>query len=1019
MREIPYPRIVDRNMNTLRRIIPQSVSIDLKAVPLSYASMKLSQNESIPERSYVELYTCMGSAGVFRVTAPQNAYGDDNITVELEHAITELGDYLVLEDIDEMMPAASAVSRIFHHYRGNKWTMSTSGSGLGSGEVAVEVDHDNVLESLLGIIEQIENCIMTFDFTTTPWTFGFKKMDSTVTAEGRLSRNVQSAKVTYDDSELCTRVYYEVSSGSGADATTEWKYKDTGTASKYGLIEKVCSTGSNYTESEALRVVNSFIRRNKRPRVSISINAEELSNVTGEQLDKFTIGKLFRLALPDYNVEPIEENITGLSFRDVYGRPDDIVVDLADEEDTVVTYIHDTTDSTTGNGRSSGGRRKKEEETWKEFRTLFYRDDYHIAMAAQHLDEHNNILQQAGLYIDSEGILQYADDNANMLYSRIQQTASSIMHEVEDAYNGLYSRITQTASEIRSDVANVYNGLYTRITQTADSIQSNVADVYNGLYTRIVQTASDIRSEVATETGSIRTLVRQTASSWESRVEGVVDENGNVTAGSIALAINNGGTTATIDATHIVLGSEQTAETVINSLVTRVNTLEATYIKTDELSAKIAELATVNVISLSASGNISATGAIMGSNVYFGSAGSYTSVGNAIATIGVASENDGAITIPTTKLNGEQGTPINFNIAATQYFIDGVAANRASDVGSVQTTDETAIQMLSEYNTKYKIQTRYKRYDGTWANGSGYVVLTPPDRFQEGYDTGNAHRASDVGSIESTSETAVKELSSYNTKYKIQTRYKKADNTWANGGSYVVLTPADRYQTGFDDGKPVSATLGSKTSTTGIYYNVLVNQGNGGQKALEVDLSAAYTAARSGYTLGTFTQATITLQGAAHADITPITGITKYKKVTNLYKSGSKTTYYKGDGSKYSAAVCYARSKGPQLTHYSNTTLYYKSGSSYYTAGTHDWYYSNSAGTQYYTTSSLDHYLKPDSDGAYQLKGNTVDVYPRTGSAMTGYVKDTSGTVELGSAGTKVTGLYDAGESSTDYYTKS
>ena len=180
-------------------------------------------------------------------------------------------------------------------------------------------------------------------------------------------------------------------------------------------------------------------------------------------------------------------------------------------------------------------------------------------MAAQHLDEHDNILTQAGLYIDSEGILQYADDNANMLYSRIQQTASSIMHEVEDVYNGLYTRITQTASEIRSDVADVYNGLYTRITQTASEIRSDVADVYNGLYTRIVQTASDIRSEVATETGSIRTLVRQTASSWESRVEGVVDENGNITAASISVAINADGSHAKIEADHIDIDGLVTA----------------------------------------------------------------------------------------------------------------------------------------------------------------------------------------------------------------------------------------------------------------------------------------------------------------------------------------------------------------------------------------------------------------------------------------------------------------------------
>ena len=58
-------------------------------------------------------------------------------------------------------------------------------------------------------------------------------------------------------------------------------------------------------------------------------------------------------------------------------------------------------------------------------------------------------------------------------------------------------------------------------------------------------------------------------------------------------------------------------------------------------------------------------------------------VANAVDSIGPATASGGQITIPWTRLDGTPGTPINFNIAATQYYIDGVAAAYLDAVGRV------------------------------------------------------------------------------------------------------------------------------------------------------------------------------------------------------------------------------------------------------------------------------------------------------------------------------------------------
>ena len=187
-----------------RLVNPVSVGIIQKTQPLSTASMTLPRGEEIPARSWVELYTPYGSAGMFRVRSPHNAYGENTSTAELEHMIAEVGDYLVKAEYSEMIAASSAVTKVFAHYKGGKWKLGKV-TDLGSGKIALEAKYESVLSVLLSILQQKPECIMSFDFSTTPWTLNFVKKGTSVVSQGRLARNVTSAEITYDDSELCTR----------------------------------------------------------------------------------------------------------------------------------------------------------------------------------------------------------------------------------------------------------------------------------------------------------------------------------------------------------------------------------------------------------------------------------------------------------------------------------------------------------------------------------------------------------------------------------------------------------------------------------------------------------------------------------------------------------------------------------------------------------------------------------------------------------------------------------------------
>lgn len=470
---IPLPRLLDASGGEARRINAQFAAVNLNITPLSTATIELLDNDSIPARSYVEMFTSSGSAGVFRTRTPQVGYGTQSNTVEMEHAICEIGDYLVTAKIETEKTAAQAISQLFGYYGGSKWQL---GSVASTDTVTLEADYDNILQSILAVMEQIPGYMMTFNFLTTPWTFSVVAKPSSVAAEGRLSRNVQSVRIIEDDSELCTRVYAKGLGSGGA-----YGYMDADTITTYGVVERVASN-SKMTSAQATRVANLYLEKHKHPRLSIEIDAQDLAQITGESLDELAIGNVYRLALPDYNVTR-EETITALQYSDIYGAPGSVGVTLSEEEETAVSFLHKT-------GSGGAGTRKKVEEDYAWIEDLNDRVSL-VAMDMQGLD------------------------------ARIDVTASQIRSEVSDSVSGLHSSITQTASQIRSEVSgSISSAYYSIIDQTDSHIRSEVGTAVSGIYSSVIeQTGSYIRQEIAATGSEIASsVIEQTGSYIRSEI---------------------------------------------------------------------------------------------------------------------------------------------------------------------------------------------------------------------------------------------------------------------------------------------------------------------------------------------------------------------------------------------------------------------------------------------------------------------------------------------------------------------
>jgi phage minor structural protein len=141
-----------------------------------------------------------------------------------------------------------------------------------------------------------------------------------------------------------------------------------------------------------------------------------------------------------------------------------LFVDLLDPtatRPTIGTYIpniiyiqRQVAEQANGASGSISGRRGEETKTddeWSEFTSGFDYSNLLIHLHAEQITRSNSILQQAGMSLDAQGVIIYANDNVNNIQSKIDVQARRITQEVTDrssADTTLQSNITQEANKI-------------------------------------------------------------------------------------------------------------------------------------------------------------------------------------------------------------------------------------------------------------------------------------------------------------------------------------------------------------------------------------------------------------------------------------------------------------------------------------------------------------------------------------------------------------------------------------------
>lgn len=330
---------------TCRPVYPIRLSIEETMIPASTATMICTRDELYKRSQVFELFTANGSAGRFRIRSIDIDEVGDTVTYQLEHMIAEVGNWVLINDISGNKVQRTALRQLWrgvdsssaddNNYRGSVWQLG-SVTAL-SDTTTVELDAkngDNLLNAINGLLQNCPGIYMTFAYSTDPWTINFADYTNASSAYGLLDRNVSSARVYYDFTDLATRVRYKYSN--------TWRSQTAGSSytNAYGVVEHAISTDGATSLASANYMAQQYLIQHREPRITIEIDGYDLSSITGVPEDKFTIGKQFHLYVPEL-VGDFYRSITRLRWDDVFGDPLRVHVTLGDDDPTLWAFLTD------------------------------------------------------------------------------------------------------------------------------------------------------------------------------------------------------------------------------------------------------------------------------------------------------------------------------------------------------------------------------------------------------------------------------------------------------------------------------------------------------------------------------------------------------------------------------------------------------------------------------------------------------------------------------------------------------
>ena len=350
-------------MTPAEMLRPEKMQLNLRIDGLSTASMELDgESPDVSIGAWVQIWAPNGEMCVMYVKNRKKDYVTGNITLTLEHTFGLLQSMIVFGEIEpETMSGTAgattctvsqAITYLLTQQTESLWTLDTCDFNDAQGW---KFTNSDIYSDLNSLTDAIQDCQWEFDQASLPWKLKLKAWPTASTMELRRNRNLDTLQITLDRSGMYTRVYPTGKNNLHIDSVnSDVSYLDRNTAT-YGVIANVI-TDSTIKDAALLKAwAQKQLKKNSVPKVSVTISGYDLSEATGEALDKLIIGRLCRIPLPEYG-ETVTERLTELSWKNCIAQPDAVSCTLANELKTITGVLNEKA------GGGGGGSKKANTE---------------------------------------------------------------------------------------------------------------------------------------------------------------------------------------------------------------------------------------------------------------------------------------------------------------------------------------------------------------------------------------------------------------------------------------------------------------------------------------------------------------------------------------------------------------------------------------------------------------------------------------------------------------------------------
>lgn len=426
---IHLPRLCDRlTLGEIARLHPTKLQVTENETPLSTAQMQLpAEDQEVQVGQFVELYDAHKSLGYYRISEVQRKYQASVMqTVYLEHALSTLANDVIFGGVTYQAGAQNArtvLNAILNRQSVKYWALWT-GSDAASDLSYLDGRTDefyfqdqDLLQALLDFMTTLpKDLYLDTDMSVFPWRLIPRALPTAATSEARLNRNIESLKVSYDWNSLCTRIYPKGSGSgenaltiAGAAANTSGKvYIDSDTQGSWGIISQIWTDTDSASADALYSKAKKQLESVKNPVVSIVIDGQDLSGVTGEDLDSFEIAQPCQVSVPEDGVN-MRLRILTIDHPDLISDAARVTLTIGTAEKRKLSRQR-VKESRSGGGGGGGGSRTVTETITLTITKPMNADGYgNFSLGS----EWKSIKSVSGVFTFSSygGFILYADNN--------------------------------------------------------------------------------------------------------------------------------------------------------------------------------------------------------------------------------------------------------------------------------------------------------------------------------------------------------------------------------------------------------------------------------------------------------------------------------------------------------------------------------------------------------------------------------------------------------------------------------